>query len=88
MPTIGVDASLDSCICSQKNVLFYRSCLACQDLDNAINITNKFISDCKINNKDIDLINGAFSCMDAIPSGIAYIVIMAASIGLAAALGQ
>ncbi|KAF9190692.1 hypothetical protein BGZ51_008334 [Haplosporangium sp. Z 767] len=88
MPTIGVDASLDKCICTQENVALYRGCLACRDLNNAINATNKFISDCKINNQNIDLANGAFSHMDAIPSSIAYVAVMAASIGLAAVLGH
>ena len=61
MPKIGVDASLDNCLCNNDNVELYRNCLACKDLGTAMNITQQFISDCKINNQSRNLKNGAFS---------------------------
>ncbi|KAG0005773.1 hypothetical protein BGZ65_010160 [Modicella reniformis] len=83
LPTIGVDADLDKCLCNQDNIGLYRSCLACQDPDNAVNITNKFISDCKITDSNRVLVNGASS----LPSAAAYLFAAVASLGMAATLG-
>ncbi|KAG0208239.1 hypothetical protein BGX28_000704 [Mortierella sp. GBA30] len=86
MPTIGVDSSLDNCLCTDDNVHLYRNCLVCKDLNTAMNITNKFISDCKINNQSRNLNSGAFSRLGSLPISAFYVVMMVSSVGVAAIL--
>ncbi|KAF9430286.1 hypothetical protein BGZ94_007555 [Podila epigama] len=86
LPTIGVDSRIDNCLCKQDNVRLYRNCQACKDLNNAVNKTNKFVSDCKILNQSRDLRNDASSRLGALPSGLAHFTIAIVAIGLAAAL--
>ncbi|KAF9429066.1 hypothetical protein BGZ76_001869 [Entomortierella beljakovae] len=82
MPTIGIDARLDDCLCNQENVRLYRGCLACKDLNTAVNTTDKFISDCKINNASRNLINGGSSSLKSLPTIgtciVAFVAIAAA----------
>ncbi|KAF8924417.1 hypothetical protein BGZ58_001807 [Dissophora ornata] len=87
MPTIGVDSQLDSCLCTQENVRLYNNCLVCENLSTAVNITNKFISDCKITNSSRDLVNGAFSRLGSLPSVATYVAAVMASLAMAATLG-
>ncbi|KAG9324381.1 hypothetical protein KVV02_008585 [Mortierella alpina] len=87
MPPIGVDASLDNCLCNNDNVELYRNCMACKDLGTAMNVTQKFISDCKITNQSRNLKNGALSRLGSLPSSAVYAVVMVASVGMGAALG-
>ncbi|KAF9947508.1 hypothetical protein BGZ72_010499 [Mortierella alpina] len=87
MPPIGVDASLDNCLCNNDNVELYRNCMACKDLGTAMNVTQKFISDCKITNQSRNLKNAAFSRLGSLPSSAVYVVVMVASVGMGAALG-
>lgn len=63
------------------------NCLACKDLGTAMNITQQFISDCKINNQSRNLKNGAFSRLGSLPSSTVYVVVMVASVTMGAALG-
>lgn len=58
------------------------NCQACKDLNNAMNKTNKFISDCKILNQSRNLVNSGAS---RLANGVVYVVIAVASAGLAAA---
>ncbi|KAF9112362.1 hypothetical protein BGX27_003502 [Mortierella sp. AM989] len=78
MPTIGIDSQLDSCLCTQENVRHYRNCLGCQDLNTAVNVSNKFISDCKITNPERSLINGGFSRFSLLSSVGTYAVALIA----------
>ncbi|KAF8951090.1 hypothetical protein BGZ46_004170 [Entomortierella lignicola] len=78
MPTIGVDSQLDSCLCNQDNVNLYRSCLVCENVNTAMNITNQFISDCKITDSSRNLINGAYSRLGSIPSTSTYALALVA----------
>ncbi|CAO3568012.1 unnamed protein product [Mortierella alpina] len=86
MPPIGVDASLDKCLCNNDNVELYRNCMACKDLGSAMNVTQKFISDCKITNQSRNLTNGAFSRFGSLPSSVIYVAVMIASVAMGAAL--
>ncbi|KAI1308179.1 hypothetical protein EDD11_004334 [Mortierella claussenii] len=88
MPTIGIDPQVDNCLCTQENVRLYRNCLGCKDLNNAINITNKFITDCKITNSNRNLINGGVAGASALPSTASYAVLVIISVAVAAALGH
>ncbi|KAF9377496.1 hypothetical protein CPC16_011791 [Podila verticillata] len=83
LPTIGIDSSVDNCLCTQDNVRLVRNCQACKDLNNAMNKTNKFISDCKILDQNRNLVNSGAS---RLANGVVYVVIAVASAGLAAAL--
>ncbi|KAF9170162.1 hypothetical protein BGX21_011489 [Mortierella sp. AD011] len=83
MPVIGVDSQLDNCLCTQENVRLYRSCLGCENLDTAANISAKFVSDCKITNPSRILINGAFSRLDSLPSvGVNVVALIAVVVAL------
>ncbi|KAF9535968.1 hypothetical protein BGW38_010368 [Lunasporangiospora selenospora] len=86
IPTIGVDYKLDDCMCNQENVRLIRKCYACKDLNTAMNVTNKFISDCKVQNTSRNLVNGASS--SGVPAGVTYVAILIASIAMASLLGH
>ncbi|KAG0325047.1 hypothetical protein BG000_001956 [Podila horticola] len=87
LPTIGIDSSVDNCLCNQDNVRLLRNCQACKDLNNAVNKTNKFISDCKILNQSRNLVNSSgASRFGFLASGAVYVALAVASAGLAAAL--
>ncbi|KAF9408530.1 hypothetical protein BGZ76_005853 [Entomortierella beljakovae] len=58
LPTIGIDPRFDDCLCNQENVRLYRTCLVCNALSTADSATNRFISDCKINDDTRNLNNG------------------------------
>ncbi|KAG0016802.1 hypothetical protein BGZ82_000940 [Podila clonocystis] len=87
LPTIGVDSSVDNCLCTQDNVRLLRNCQACKDLNNAVNKTNKFISDCKILNQSRNLVNSSgASRFGFLASGVVYIALAVASVALTSAL--
>ncbi|KAG0344802.1 hypothetical protein BG004_004167 [Podila humilis] len=79
LPTIGTDSAVDNCLCNQDNVRLYSGCQACKDFPNALNKTNKFISDCKILNSNRILASTASSHFLTLSAAAVCIAIAVAS---------
>lgn len=61
---------------------FVGNCLACQDLNTANNITNKFIADCKITDANRVLVNGASASQVPLYSSLVVLLGTIAALGL------
>ncbi|KAG0220323.1 hypothetical protein B0O80DRAFT_471742 [Mortierella sp. GBAus27b] len=85
-PVIGIDSKLDKCMCTQENVRLFRDCYGCKEPNNVKNKTDKFISDCKIQDSSRVLINGASTHKGSF-SNTATLITAVASLCIVAAIG-